>query len=288
MMNWIKAIPVNRENRWPLPVQLAVFALIEALMIAGTYLVIDLVYQTIGAELLPTAAGWAGLSVLTMLLSAGVVALCTELQRCVTFGGAAPRGWTVLPLTTGFLALSLVELMAAQTLMTVALPVFTESLAVYEALYPALYVAMTAAFCAMLLRLRRGGRTSAALLAAAAVALAAAMIYTSFCASQLQLNQMMQSMPVGGVSGPTVTFYGDIAELPEGVTLIPGLPEGWEGTAEIVPDWNLSGMRTEAPEPVPDSSVLGTWLMWLRIIPLFFVMRRWLYRTDYKEEGLHE
>lgn len=288
MMNWIRAIPVNRENRWPLPVQLAVFALIEALMIAGMYLATDLVYQTIGAEMLSMPFGWAGISVLLVLLPAGVVALCTELQRCVTFGGTASRKWTVLPLTAGFLALSLAVLMAEQALMTVWLPVFTESLAVYEVLYPALYVAVTAAFCAMMDRLRSGNRASAALLAAAAVVLAVAMIYTNLCASQLQFDQMMQSMPVGGVSGPTVTFHGDIAELPEGVTVIPGLPEGWEGTAEVVPDWNLSGMMTEAPEPVPAGSALGTWLMWLRIIPLFFVMRRWLYRADRMGEGLHE
>lgn len=267
MKNVVSLLPVNREGRWPLWQQLLAFVLIELLMMGGTYVANLLVYSA-------DMGGTMGNTALSILAMTGVTALCMELQRVVTFGGAEPQKWTVLPLAAGAFALSVVGAAGGYALANVPLPLLTESQAVYDALYSVLYVLIVAAFCALIYHLRRrksGGWTRVVLLAAAMVVLAGGLVWVNASSSQAMLGQLMAQEQA------EIPIMIDFGELPEGIEIMPvGDTDGM-----IVLTGTLEQPGQE--EPQVGASAL---LYLLRSIPIFFAMKRWVFPRRTDEEAL--
>lgn len=282
MRFWMKLgrlLPRNREGRWPLPVQLLVFLLIEVLFVCGMNEITLMVYSvSVGG----TAAA--------LVLAAGVV-LCLArmaLHWAFPFGEGAQLRWTALPWTLGYGVLSALGLLLPPVLAG-KLPLPTESLMVYTVLHWLLYAALACVFCWQLMCLRTGEKTRAILLTAAEVLLAGLLILCSACSCQVE-NAMMDEVFAASQEQPAVvTTFGDVTEI-TGEDLSALLAaSGLEGKVTIVsPDaW------TEVPadpfaayeaalEPV---NRLSDVLMWVMRIPLFFAMKGWLFARKQEDSA---
>ncbi|MBQ7848746.1 MAG: hypothetical protein IJ343_03390 [Clostridia bacterium] len=274
-----RLLPRNREGRWPLPVQLLVFLLIEVLFVCGLNEITLMVYSvSVGG----TAAA--------LTLAAGVV-LCLArmaLHWAFPFGEGAQLRWTALPWTLGYGVLSALGLLLPPVLAG-KLPLPTESLMVYTILHWLLYTALACVFCWQLMCLRTGEKTRAILLTAAEVLLAGLLILCSACSCQVE-NAMMDEVFMASKYQPAVvTTFGDVTEI-TGEDLSALLAaSGLEGKVTIVsPDaW------TEVPaDPFAayeaarqPADRLSDVLMWVMRIPLFLCMKGWLFAQRQKESG---
>lgn len=307
-----RLIPRNREGKWPLGVQLLVFVLFEALFIYGKYQASYLVYD-------PTMYNWAldtfgmmhgdhVLTLLSMLISAEVCAWHIGLQRYITFGGNTPRRWTILPITLGYLTLSLVTWLLGQLLLTVELPLPTESVVVYTVLHSVLYAAIVAVFCALIHAFRRNEKARAGLLAAAELSLVLLLTLCSVCSGQIQQNMLMEAYEDPTAQQVTVTTFGvsdteDADDLLAAILSSSGLnpddvvivsPEDVNPVDVATTD--LSGLLsafTASKDPfaayeeaMKPSNLVGDILMWVQLIPIFFAMKRWLFLPA--EAGVRE
>lgn len=272
-------LPRNREGRWPLPVQLLVFLLIEVLFVCGMNEITLMVYTvSVGG----TAAA--------LSLAAGVV-LCLgrmALHWAFPFGEGAQLRWTALPWTLGYGVLSALGILLPPVLAG-KLPLPTDSLVVYTILHWLLYAALACVFCWQLMCLRTGEKARTILLTAAEVLLAGLMILCNACSCQVE-NAMMDEVFAASQEQPAVvTTFGDVTEI-TGEDLSALLAaSGLEGKVTFVnPDaW------TEVPadpfaayeaalEPV---NLLSDVLMWVMRIPLFFAMKGWLFARKQEDSA---
>lgn len=280
MSIWMKLgrlLPRNREGKWPLPVQLAVFVLIEALFIWGLNESTMLIYgANTGAD--PT---------LWVLLAGTVLCLVRmALHWAVPFGEWAQKRWMVLPWTLGYGALNVLMSVLPQALAG-RLPLPTESLMAYTVAHWLLYAGLACVFCALLNSLRVGDKLRAGRLTAVGVLLAGLLILCSACSWQVEENLGNEALMAAQEQPVVVTTFGDAMEITGDELAAMLESSGVEGRVVIVnPD-----MTTEAPaDPFTDYEAamqlvnrLSSVLMWAMRIPLFFAMKRWLFAKEQEE-----
>lgn len=290
-----RLFPCNREGKWPLAVQFLVFLLFEALFIWG-------VAQASALASDPTMSNWAMdvfgiehfdkfLTFLSTLITAEVCAWRIGLQRYITFGGHTPRRWTILPITLGYLALSLIIWLGSRALLTVELPLPTDNMMVYTVLHNLLYAGIVVVFCAGIFYLRKGEKSHVLRLAAAEIVLILLLVLCTACDGQIRKNMLNDyfepvdvieqvkeehleyNIPID-VTGQVKAEYPEYS-IPESATsgyayIIELNPNAtWEAGTPIIAD-----IYEEAMKP---SDTLGTILMWVQLIPIFFAMKRWLF-----------
>lgn len=296
MTIWMKLgrlLPRNREGKWPLPVQLLVFVLFEALFIYGKYYISYLVYD-------PTMYNWAldtfgmmygdhVLTLLSMLVSAEVCAWYIGLQRCITFGGHTPRRWTILPITLGYLALSLITWLLGQALLPMDLPLLTDNMMVYTVVHSVLYVGIVVVFCALIYAFRHKEKNRAGLLTAAEIALVLLLTLCSACSGQIQQEMLEAAYADPAAQQVTVTTFG-VSEGEGTDALLNAILSSSGVNAEdvvIVPAEEVLSGLTAATDPfaayeeaMKPSNLLGDILMWAQLIPIFFAMKRWLFPKE--------
>lgn len=314
MTIWMKfgrLLPRNQEGKWPLPVQLLVFVLFEALFIYGKYQANYLVYN-------PTMYNWAldtfgmmhsdhVLTLLSMLISAEVCAWHIGLQRYITFGGQTLRRWTILPIALGYLALNLVIWLLGQLLLTVELPLLTDNMMVYTVIHSVLYVGIVVVFCALVHALRFGNKSRAGALAAAEIALVLLLTLCSACSGQIQQNMLAEvyAAPTSqqvtvthiGVSEGEITddlfaaFLSSSGLNPDDVVIVSPENVNPEDVATTDLAGLLSGLAASADpfaayeEAMKPSNLVGDILMWVQLIPIFFGMKHWLFCPDTPKEA---
>lgn len=291
MTIWMKLgrlLPRNREGKWPLPVQLLVFVLFEALFIYGKYQASYLVYA-------PTMYNWAMgvfgaaycnavLTALSLLITMEICAWCVGLQRYVTFGGHTPRRWTILPIVLGYGALNLTIWLLGQALLTVNLPLPTDNLMVYTVAQSVLYVGIVAVFCAQIHAFRSGEKACAGLLAAAEIVLVLLLALCGACSGQIQQNMLTEVYIDPAAQQVTITTFGvpEDAETDEmlsvvltgsGIDMDDVVIVSPENVETAVPADPFAAYE-EAMKPV---NRLGDILTWVQLVPIFFAMRRWLF-----------
>lgn len=314
MTIWMKLgrlLPRNQEGKWPLPVQLLVFVLFEALFIYGKYQASYLVYD-------PTMYNWAldtfgmmhsdhVLTLLSMLISAEVCAWHIGLQRYITFGAQTLRRWTILPVTLGYLALSIVTWLLGQLLLTVELPLLTDNIMVYTVVHSVLYAAIVVVFCALIHAFRRKEKGRAGLLVVAEIALVLLLTLCSACSGQVQQRMLEAAYADPAAHQVTVTTIG-VAEgegtddlltailsssglNPDDVVIVSPENVNPEDVATTDLAGLLSGLAASADpfaayeEAMKPSNLVGDILMWVQLIPIFFGMKRWLFCPDTPKEA---
>ena len=296
MTIWMKLgrrLPRNREDKWPLPVQFLVFLLFEALFIYGKYQAGYLLYDSSVYNWALNTFGMVHgdhvLTLLSMLVSAEVCAWHIGLQRYVTFGGQSPRRWTILPITLGYLALSLVGWLLGQVLLTVKLPLLTDNMLVYTAVHSILYAAIVVVFCALMHAFRRGQKSRAGLLTAAEIALVLLLTLCSAAGGQIQQTMLEEAYSDPAPQQVTVTTFGvsegeEVDELLAALLANSGLdaedvvvlPAG-EALSSIQAAVDPFAAYEEAMKP---ADTLANILQWVQLIPIFFAMKRWLFPYD--------
>lgn len=301
MTIWMKlkrVLPPNRDNKWPLALQLIVFLLLEALFIYGKYQASYLVYD-------PAMYSWAldtfgmmhgdnVLTLLSMLISAEVCAWHIGLQRYVTFGGNTPRRWTILPITLGYASLSIVTWLGSQALLRVDLPLVTDNMMVYTIVHSLLYAGIVVVFCALIHAIRRRENIRAGLLAAADAVLVLLLTLCIACSGQIQQEMLEAAYADPASQQVTVTTIG-ISEgegtdaLLNAILSSSGL--GAEDVVVVPAEEALSGLIAAADpfaayeEAMKPSDTLGDILMWVQLVPIFLAMSRWLFLPDAQKEG---
>lgn len=300
-----RLLPHNREEKWPVWVQFLVFMLLESLFIWGNQMGQTLVYggsiglwaeKTFGLEI-----GYHVLTVISILVGVELCAWRIGLQRDIPFGGHAQRRWTILPYAVGYGALSLLHNGLLWAFQSVELALPTENLYVYAVACAVLFAAVGCVFCALVDSLRRREKARTILLAAAEVLLAGLLILCSAGSRQIEMGIMTEAVSAAETQPTIVTVFGDPDSFPEGVTIKPveQLDQLLE-SAGIDPDNVMvvcpEGVTTapaEDPlaayqEAVRPVDRLSTILQWIRLIPLFFAMRRWLFRRETETEEAAE
>lgn len=281
----------NREGKWPLPVQFLVFLLFEVLFIWNKYQASALVYA-------PAMTSWAMnvfgvehfdkfLTLLSMLVMADVCAWHIGFQRYITFGGHTPRRWTILPITLGYLALSLVSWLLGQVLLSVKLPLLTDSMLIYTAVHSILYAAIVVVFCALIHACSCKQKGRAGLLTAVELALVLLLTLCSAASGQIQQGMLEEAYNAPASQQVTVTTFSvsedeGMDELLAAILANSDLDA--EDVTSIPADEALSHLQA-APfaayeEAMAPANCLGNILQWVQLIPIFFAMKRWLFPYD--------
>lgn len=296
MTLWMKLgrlIPRSRYGKWPLPVQFLVFLSFEALFIYGKYYASYQAYD-------PMLSGWAMdvfgiehfdkfLTLLSMLISVEVCAWHIGLQRYITFGGYTPRRWTILPITLGYAALSIVTWLLGQALLTVELLLPTDNMMVYTVVHSMLYAAIVSVFCALIHAFRHKAKGRTGLLTAAELALVLLLTLCSACSGQIQQDMLESAYADPASQQVTVTTFG-VSEG-EGTDALLNAILSNSGLSEedvvIIPAEEVLSDLTASTDPfaayeeaMKPSALLGDILMWVQLIPIYFAMKRWLFPTD--------
>lgn len=296
MTIWMKlkrVLPPNRDKKWPLALQLIVFLLLEALFIWGKYQANGLVYASSLSNWAMNTFGYEHfdqvLTLLSMLIAAEICAWHIGLQRSITFGGHTPRRWTILPITLGYAALSIVTWLLPLLLTSVTLPLPTENMLVYTVVHSALYAGIVVVFCALIHAFRRREQSLAGLLAAVEIALVLLLTLCTACSGQLQRDMFAEAYADPTSQQVTVTTFGvpeceDTDELLAAILSHSGLDA--EDVVIVPAEEALSSLQAAADpfasyeEAMKSSSLLGEILMWVQLIPIFFAMKRWLFPLD--------
>lgn len=279
-----RLLPSNREGKWPLPVQLGAFALIEVLFVWTSGQLTEMVYASplsswiLGDGTEPLRQVLPVL--LTTLLWTWLCAWRIGLQRDVTFGGGVPSRWTVIPWAMGAGALNLLASLLPLALADV-LPRLTDSLMVCTALRWVAYAALACLSCLLLKRLREGERARAVLPGAAVAALAVLLILCSVWAWQAENTLLQEAVMAAETQPAVVRTFGSVTEITEDELSALLAASGLEGRVTVA----TPGMSLEPPadpfaglEAVTQSAArLSDGMMWAMRIPLFFAMKNWLF-----------
>lgn len=300
-------LPCNKDGKWPLPVQFLAFLLFEALYIWAVDATSALVYgSSVSMWAMQTFGESASVHVLMVISSLIVMELCAwriGLQRVIPFGGHTPRRWSILPMTLGNLALNLAAYGLSMWMAWAKLPLLTEDLLVYTAVNWALNIAVMAAFCALIYH-ARGGRWRAALpLAAALAVMIGLQSYGSAASMQIQDAMLNEAIDNAGPPQVTAFSYGEMPEElqgffagleQEGVTIIDVKDaQSMEDVNILLPGDDRSADPFEDPFAAYEafmapSDRLARVLLWLQPIPIFFIMKRWLFDRPAAEESCAE
>lgn len=279
---------LHRRARWPLPMMILFFVLLEALFILVKSAVNSLVYAPDmyhwAMETFGMTQGDQMLTLVSILASTAVCAWHIGLQRYVTFSRHTARRWSILPITLGYAALSIVSWLLGPLLVRMELPLPTENLLVYTVAYSILYTAIVTVFCAVIYAFRFSTKKNALLLMTADAALVLLLMLNTACSGQVQQSMLDAAYANPAAHQVTVTTIG-IPENEDSEGLLNAvLSHSGLSTEEVVivpAEEALSTLRnnpfTDYEEAMAPSNLLGDILLWIQLIPVFFAMKRWLF-----------
>ncbi len=277
-------LPRNSEGKWPLWLQLLVFLAIQTVFDRAMYCVPGPIAELTQSPFGPFAnvsPNWQMFwnTALGLLVCGAIQAWQAGFHRVIPFGAQHLRRWTILPLTLWYLAVNLLGALVS-LLPLGELPPLTQNHTLFAVIYSCLFLGAYGAMAVMVdaMRTRRPGRAWG--MVAVQIVLLTVMLLSSQADMQLT---MRETFPAQG-EPTTVYVYapesgGESTEMMDAMLGIIARDTGMVvGDTVVVTDPSQIFSQDDGFEKQAEASNrLSMLLNFLMAIPMFFILRRWIF-----------